>query len=112
LGVERAGWHTSPFRPSIHGFKFANRWPVGTTVRTIDQRITTLGIGDAYNGLRGGMGFASLNHCQNSLDPGELQNNHQLLAWGYGVGVNPPDLRPVHGFIPMAYQTVTPPAIV
>jgi hypothetical protein len=26
--------------------------------------------------------------------------------------VNPPDLRPVHGFIPMASQTVTPPAIV
>jgi hypothetical protein len=28
-----------------------------------------------------------------------------------GVGANPPDLGPVHAFIPMAYQQVTPPAI-
>jgi hypothetical protein len=28
-----------------------------------------------------------------------------------GVGANPPDLGPVHTFIPMAYQKVTPPAI-
>jgi hypothetical protein len=28
-----------------------------------------------------------------------------------GVGANPPDIGPVHTFIPMAYQKVTPPAI-
>jgi hypothetical protein len=81
---------------------------------------------------------------KDSLDPSDLQHNHQVLVWGYyfdgnalslaiydppsddgctitldtartdvviGVGANPPDLGPVHTFIPMAYQKVTPPAI-
>ena len=43
------------FRPSVHGFRFANRWPPGPTVRLgpLDPRL--LGIGDASAGLCGGM---------------------------------------------------------
>jgi len=43
------------FLPSLHGFRFANRWPAGPTVKfgPIDPRI--LGIGDAATGLCGGM---------------------------------------------------------
>jgi hypothetical protein len=43
------------FRPSVHGFRFANRWPAGPTVRLgpLDPRL--VGIGDASAGLCGGM---------------------------------------------------------
>jgi hypothetical protein len=43
------------FLPSLHGFRFANRWPPGPTVTLgpFDPRI--LGIGDASTGLCGGM---------------------------------------------------------
>lgn len=43
------------FRPSVHGFRFANRWPPGPTVRfgPLDPR--WIGIGDASAGLCGGM---------------------------------------------------------
>ncbi len=43
------------FLPSVHGFRFANRWPSGPTVTfgPLDPRI--LGIGDASTGLCGGM---------------------------------------------------------
>jgi hypothetical protein len=43
------------FLPSLHGFRFANRWPPGPTVTfgPIDPRI--IGIGDASTGLCGGM---------------------------------------------------------
>jgi hypothetical protein len=43
------------FRPSVHGFRFANRWPAGPTVRfgPLDPR--WIGIGDASAGLCGGM---------------------------------------------------------
>jgi hypothetical protein len=43
------------FLPSIHGFRFANRWPPGPTLTfgPFDPRI--LGIGDASTGLCGGM---------------------------------------------------------
>ena len=43
------------FLPSLHGFRFANRWPPGPTVTfgPFDPRI--LGIGDASVGLCGGM---------------------------------------------------------
>ena len=43
------------FLPSLHGFRFANRWPPGPTVTfgPFDPRI--LGIGDASTGLCGGM---------------------------------------------------------
>jgi hypothetical protein len=76
---ERSGWHVTPFRPSQHGFKFANSWPPGTTARTIDLGITTIGIGDASNGLCGGMVFAALDYYlagttipqQTTAPPGE-----------------------------------------
>ena len=43
------------FRPSTHGFHFANSWPSGPTVRfgPFDSRV--VGIGDASTGLCGGM---------------------------------------------------------
>ncbi|HEX2755242.1 MAG TPA: hypothetical protein VHM48_07245 [Candidatus Limnocylindrales bacterium] len=43
------------FRPSTHGFHFANAWPPGPTVRfgPLDPRI--VGVGDASTGLCGGM---------------------------------------------------------
>jgi hypothetical protein len=43
------------FLPSLHGFRFANRWPPGPTVTfgPFDTRL--LGIGDASTGLCGGM---------------------------------------------------------
>jgi hypothetical protein len=43
------------FRPSTHGFHFANAWPPGPTVRfgPIDPR--AVGVGDASTGLCGGM---------------------------------------------------------
>jgi hypothetical protein len=46
------------FRPSVHGFPFANSWPPGPTVKFagLDPRI--IGIGDASAGLCGGMAVA------------------------------------------------------
>ena len=43
------------FKPSTHGFHFANAWPSGPTVRfgPLDPRI--VGVGDASTGLCGGM---------------------------------------------------------
>ncbi|MCU0477512.1 MAG: hypothetical protein MUE92_02015 [Chloroflexi bacterium] len=43
------------FRPSVHGFRFSNRWPPGPTLRfgPLDPRV--VGIGDASAGLCGGM---------------------------------------------------------
>jgi hypothetical protein len=43
------------FRPSVHGFRYANRWPPGPTIRLgpLDPRL--IGIGDASAGLCGGM---------------------------------------------------------
>ncbi len=43
------------FLPSVHGFRFPNRWPPGPTVTfgPFDPRI--VGIGDASTGLCGGM---------------------------------------------------------
>ncbi|MGH2465904.1 MAG: hypothetical protein ACRDGI_10625 [Candidatus Limnocylindrales bacterium] len=51
-----------PFRPSVNGFGFANRWP---HVPPIRLRVggpvpVELAIGDAANGLCGGMAFAAL----------------------------------------------------
>ena len=45
------------FLPSVHGLRFANRWPPGPTVRfgPVDPR--WMGIGDAANGLCGGMSW-------------------------------------------------------
>ena len=43
------------FRPSVHGFRFANRWPAGPTVRLGPLDPRRIGIGDASAGLCGGM---------------------------------------------------------
>ena len=50
--------HAVPgFRPSLHGFHFANRYPSGPTLRLgmIDPR--RVGVGDAQDGLCGGMSW-------------------------------------------------------
>ena len=46
------------FTPSTHGFHFANAWPSGPTIKfgPVDPRI--VGIGDASNGLCGGMVYS------------------------------------------------------
>jgi hypothetical protein len=51
-----------PFRPSVNGFGFANRWP---HVPPLRMRVggpvpVELAIGDAANGLCGGMAFGAL----------------------------------------------------
>jgi hypothetical protein len=46
-----------PFRPSTHGFAFTNAWPKQPAVR-----IGKLNIGNASNGLCGGMVFAVLDY--------------------------------------------------
>ena len=43
------------FLPSTHGFHFANAWPSGPTVRLGPLDPRWLGIGDASDGLCGGM---------------------------------------------------------
>jgi hypothetical protein len=47
------------FLPSTHGFHFANAWPHGPTVRfgPLDPRI--VGVGDAADGLCGGMVYTA-----------------------------------------------------
>jgi hypothetical protein len=43
------------FVPSRHGFRFANRWPPGPTVRLGPLDFRHFGLGDASSGLCGGM---------------------------------------------------------
>jgi hypothetical protein len=50
------------FTPTRNGFPFRNSWPRGTTARTIDLGVKTLPIGDAKNGLCGGMSFAAVDY--------------------------------------------------
>jgi hypothetical protein len=45
------------FLPSINGFHFANAWPPGPTVRFGPFDPRWIGIGDAANGLCGGMAY-------------------------------------------------------
>ena len=47
------------FLPSTHGFHFANAWPHGPTVQfgPLDPRI--IGVGDAADGLCGGMAYTA-----------------------------------------------------
>jgi Aegerolysin len=61
---EPAQWHTTGFRPSANGFHFANSWPAGTFHTTIDLGVTTIPLGDASNGLCGGMAYAALDYLQ------------------------------------------------
>ena len=51
-----------PFTPSVNGFGFANRWPHVATLRfRVGGPVPVeLAIGDAANGLCGGMAFAAL----------------------------------------------------
>ena len=46
------------FRPSRHGFRFANRWPSGPA-REWHFGLLHLGVGDVGRGLCGGMAFAA-----------------------------------------------------
>ena len=52
----------TPFRPSVNGFGFANRWPHVPPLRfrAAGPVPVELAIGDAANGLCGGMAFAAL----------------------------------------------------
>jgi hypothetical protein len=57
------------FRPSRHGFHFANRFPPGPTLRLgpFDPRI--VGIGDASAGLCGGMALTVRDLFEHGIDP-------------------------------------------
>ena len=57
------------FRPSRHGFHFANRFPPGPTVTfgPFDPRV--IGIGDASAGLCGGMAFTVADLFRARVDP-------------------------------------------
>lgn len=57
------------FVPSVNGFHFANSWPAGTTVRTIEVGPVSVPIGDAANGLCGGMVFAALDYFEEGSQP-------------------------------------------
>jgi len=47
------------FLPSVHGFRFANSWPPGPTVRLAGLDPRRLGFGDAAAGLCGGMALTA-----------------------------------------------------
>ena len=57
------------FRPSRHGFHFANRFPPGPTLRLgpLDPRV--VGIGDASAGLCGGMALTVRDLFEARIDP-------------------------------------------
>lgn len=57
------------FRPSRHGFHFANRFPPGPTVRLglFDPRV--VGVGDATSGLCGGMSAIVRDLFEQRIDP-------------------------------------------
>ncbi len=86
------------FRPSIHGFRFANRWPPGPTVRLgpLDPRL--IGVGDASAGLCGGMVAAVRDLYEAGVAPPPdaqppangsprfraiVRRQVQSLAWGF-----------------------------
>jgi hypothetical protein len=56
------------FLPSRNGFRFANRWPSGPTVKlgAIDPR-WFFGVGDAAQGLCGGMALSARDMFENGL---------------------------------------------
>ncbi len=51
---------TTGFRPTAHGFPFANCYPPGTPVFEVPTPFGRLRVGDAAGGLCGGMVFAAL----------------------------------------------------
>jgi hypothetical protein len=65
--LERSALHATDFRPSQHGFPFDNHWDPGTPLTTIDLGVAQIPIGDASNGLCGGMVYAALDYWGNSL---------------------------------------------
>src|SRR5438105_15462828 len=57
------------FKPSTHGFHFANWWPPGTPDLIVNTPIGPVPIGDAHNGLCGGFCFAAHDLCIAGLQP-------------------------------------------
>jgi hypothetical protein len=49
------------FRPSVHGFRFPNRFP-SVPAREVDLVVTKVKLGDASDGLCGGMVYAALDY--------------------------------------------------
>lgn len=80
-GSERRGTASGPgsiapltrsvldFRPSRHGFHFANRFPPGPTVTVGRLDVRQLGVGDAADGLCGGMAATVRDLFERRLDP-------------------------------------------
>ena len=59
------------FVPSVHGFRFANSWPPDTTMLSVDLGFVDVPLGDASNGLCGGMAFAARDYFQAGIAPPE-----------------------------------------
>ena len=57
------------FRPTRHGFHFANRFPAGPTVMFGAFDIRWLGVGDAAAGLCGGMALTVRDLFEARVDP-------------------------------------------
>lgn len=66
---EQAQWHVTNFRPSVNGFHFPNSWPEGTFHTVLDLGITQIPLGDASNGLCGGMAYAALDYFEQGRLP-------------------------------------------
>jgi hypothetical protein len=56
------------FRPSRHGFAFANAWPAAAAI-SIQTPVGRIGIGNAARGLCGGMVFAALDYWRAGRQP-------------------------------------------
>ena len=60
------------FLPSVHGFRFANRWPSGPA-REWHFGLVHLGIGDVGRGLCGGMAFVAADRfARGERPPGDV----------------------------------------
>ena len=64
------GSHRVPgFRPSTHGFRFANCWPSQPLFSVGFRNFVRLHVGDACNGLCGGMVFAAVDYFRSDAAP-------------------------------------------
>jgi hypothetical protein len=61
------------YHPRTHGFPFPNWYPPGTPVFTLPTPFGRIPLGDAHNGLCGGMVFTAMDHYHHGvpIPPGE-----------------------------------------
>ena len=59
--LENSVQHATSFRPTVHGFPFSNSWTQGPLMN-LDLGVATIPIGNAAQGLCGGMVFAAVDY--------------------------------------------------